>query len=291
MRKVLYAFDLNEFFATNDSGKFVHEEDVKKFLHALTTQEKYPFSTPELRQELSHTMWYLNRVNSAKALEKLLREDEVFREYKVVLAAGDGRGDDDEQTAKAFDKVKDAIANYDKTITLTVGQLKRFAEAVNYLTKNGISTLDDLEIRIKIIGVRKEAVNGNLKAMSARKKELEDLLHLADLYRETKPVYDKWKGIKWKGKREDFEREHERELSTFHMTRRKLDKHRFPAGKIPVQTWRQELAEIQRKYPAEYEQYTPLRGDLSKLLQVKNCVDTVLRQQEQTQQKHREAKR
>ena len=118
-----YAFDLNEFFSTNESGKFAHEEDVRKFLYALTTQEKYPFSTPELRQELSHTMWYLNRVASAKALEKLLREDEVFRDYKIVLAVGDGQGDEDEQTVKAFDKVKDAIADYDKTITLTVGQL------------------------------------------------------------------------------------------------------------------------------------------------------------------------
>ena len=119
-----YAFDLNEFFATDERGKFVHEEEIRKFLHALTTQEKYPFSTPELRRELSHTMWYLNRVASAKALEKLLREDEVFREYKVILAAGDGRtGDEDEQAAKAFDQVKAAIAQYDKTITLTVGQL------------------------------------------------------------------------------------------------------------------------------------------------------------------------
>lgn len=119
-----YAFDLNEFFATDERGKFVHEDEIKKFLHALTTQEKYPFSTPELRQELAHTMWYLNRVASAKALEKLLREDEVFGEYKVVLAAGDGRSDDDDtQAAKAFDQVKSAIANYDKTITLTVGQL------------------------------------------------------------------------------------------------------------------------------------------------------------------------
>ncbi|NCE63521.1 restriction endonuclease [Pseudoflavonifractor sp. 524-17] len=119
-----YAFDLNEFFATDERGKFVHEDEIKRFLHALTTQEKYPFSTPELRRELSHTMWYLNRVASAKALEKLLREDEVFREYKVVLAAGDGRSDDDDaQAAKAFDQVKAAIANYDKTITLTVGQL------------------------------------------------------------------------------------------------------------------------------------------------------------------------
>ena len=119
-----YAFDLNEFFATDERGKFVHEEEIRKFLHALTTQEKYPFSTPELRRELSHTMWYLNRVASAKALEKLLREDEVFSKYKAVLAAGDGRiGDEDEQSAKAFDQVKAAIAQYDKTITLTVGQL------------------------------------------------------------------------------------------------------------------------------------------------------------------------
>ena len=119
-----YAFDLNEFFATDERGKFLHEDEIKKFLHALTTQEKYPFSTPELRRELSHTMWHLNRVASAKALEKLLREDAVFSEYKVVLAAGDERSnDDDTQAAKAFDQVKAAIANYDKTITLTVGQL------------------------------------------------------------------------------------------------------------------------------------------------------------------------
>ena len=119
-----YAFDLNEFFATGENGRFLHEKDVKKFLHALTTQEKYPFSTPELRDELKHTMWYLSRVASAKALAKLLKSDEVFKEYEVVIAAGDGREkDDDEAAGKAFDRVKKAIAENDKTITLTVGQL------------------------------------------------------------------------------------------------------------------------------------------------------------------------
>ena len=118
-----YAFDLNEFFMTNESGKFIHEEEIRKFLHALVTQEKYPFSTSELREELSHTLWLLNRVNSAKALAKLLKEDEVFREYHVVLAAGDGRVEDEEAVEAAFDKVKAAVAEYDKTITLSVGQL------------------------------------------------------------------------------------------------------------------------------------------------------------------------
>ena len=119
-----YAFDLNEFFITNDSGKFVHEDEIKKFLHALSTQEKYPYSTPELRKELAHTMWYLNRVASAKALAKLLHDDPVFKDYEVVIAAGDGKSDDDDEAASAaIDRVRKAIATHDKTITLTVGQL------------------------------------------------------------------------------------------------------------------------------------------------------------------------
>lgn len=119
-----YAFDLNEFFATDEGGRFLHEEEVKKFLSALSSQEKYPFSTPELRAELAHTMWYLNRVASAQALKGLLENDPVFGAYHVVLAAGSGAGDDDEEEAKrSYDRVKAAIERYDKTITLTVGQL------------------------------------------------------------------------------------------------------------------------------------------------------------------------
>ena len=108
---------------------------------------------------------------------------------------------------------------------------------------------------------------------------------------ETKPIYDEWKGIKWKGKREKFEAEHERDLKTFHMARRKLEKHFSSAGKIPVQAWRQELASLQQKYQAAYERYKPMRDDLMKLLRVKNCVDTILRQQEQAQVKRREEER
>lgn len=118
-----YAFDLNEFFAANASGRFVHEEEIRRFLYALSTQEKYPFSTPELRAELSHTLWILNRVASAKALVKLLKTDPVFAEYEIILAAGDGQLDDEEANDKAFDRVTEAIAAHDKTITLSVGQL------------------------------------------------------------------------------------------------------------------------------------------------------------------------
>ena len=127
------AFDLNEFFRTQ-GGKFVYDKAVDHFLDLLTTGEKYPFSTLELREELAHTFWLLNRVDSAKALAKKLNNHErfpVFKDYKIILAAGDGRLDDDQLdedqldkvNEKAFDKVQRATKEYDKTITLSVGQL------------------------------------------------------------------------------------------------------------------------------------------------------------------------
>ena len=117
-----FAFDLNEFFAV-EKGRFKYDDAVDKFLDALTKQEKFPFSTEELRDELKHTFWLLNRVDSAKALAEKLKAHPVFGDYEIVLAAGDGKLTEDEETKKSFDKVVDAIKNNEKTITLSVGQL------------------------------------------------------------------------------------------------------------------------------------------------------------------------
>lgn len=120
-----YTFDLNEFFATNASGKFVYEQAVRNWLETLSTNEKYPFSTKELRNELKHTLWLLDRVASAKALKALLEEHPIYENYKIVLAAGDGRmsEEDDKSKLKSLDAVREAIQENDKTITLSVGQL------------------------------------------------------------------------------------------------------------------------------------------------------------------------
>lgn len=118
-----YAFDLNLFFSVKPDGGFVYAESVDRFLEALTTQDKFPFSTPELRAELKNTFWLLNRVDSAKALAKKLKEHPIFSGYEIVLAAGDGRLSEEEESKKAYDKVRDAIDHHEKTITLSVGQL------------------------------------------------------------------------------------------------------------------------------------------------------------------------
>lgn len=124
-----YAFDLNEFFLVDpNTGEFFHKKDVAKFLDNLANVDKYPFS-PAYRDVLNHTLWYLNRVNSARALKDMLEAHPVFSEYEIVLIAGDGRTDDDEEKDRferdALRRVQKAIATHDKTISITVGQLTR----------------------------------------------------------------------------------------------------------------------------------------------------------------------
>lgn len=130
-KNVDYAFDLNEFFRVKENGRFEYEESVVRFLDNLSTG-KFPFSKNQYRNELNHTFWLLPRVNAVKALEKLLNAHPTFKDYKVILAAGDGvslhdgveaEALDFKENTKSLDKVKSAIEKYDKTITLSVGQL------------------------------------------------------------------------------------------------------------------------------------------------------------------------
>lgn len=124
-----YAFDLNEFFRV-ENGRFAHDEAVDKWLDALTRQPRYPFSTPALRQELRHSFWLLNRVDSAKKLALKLSDTKrhpEFADFEIVVAAGDGKYADDEAVEwndDSLDRVKQAIAKHPQgTITLSVGQL------------------------------------------------------------------------------------------------------------------------------------------------------------------------
>ena len=131
-----YAFDLNEFFSTKEDGTFVHDADVSRFLDNLCSG-KFPFAEQEHRTELAHSFWLLDRVSSVKALEKKLKAHPFFKNYEIVLAAGDGISlpddeniEDEESSAYntkniglSFNRVREAIATHEKTITLSVGQL------------------------------------------------------------------------------------------------------------------------------------------------------------------------
>ena len=124
-----YAFDLNDFFSI-ENGRFIYEDEINKFLDNLSGLNKkfnlnnkpYPFANENIRNELKHTFWLLpNRVEICRLMKDLLKKHKVFKDYEVILCAG--TGDDEHEGKKALDKVKKAIEKYDKTITLSCGQL------------------------------------------------------------------------------------------------------------------------------------------------------------------------
>lgn len=109
-------------------GRFIHEEEVVKFLDLLCTKDNennFPFSTDEYRRIFRHTLWVVPPLISiAKALETLLNEHPIFRRFNIKNVAGNV--DTDEQKETALDAVKNAIGDMPErtsTITISCGRL------------------------------------------------------------------------------------------------------------------------------------------------------------------------
>ena len=121
------AFNFAVFFRTDETGSFVHEQNVNDFLNLLTKQDKeslYPFSCPEYINLFHHTLWMVPGVKEALALQYLLEKHPVFCNFNVVNVAGDG--DPEDPTGEALEAVRKAIKNAGEdgyTITLSCGKL------------------------------------------------------------------------------------------------------------------------------------------------------------------------
>ena len=134
-------FDLNLFFSASGDGvdaKFKYEDEVQKWLDLIrgsfseTTIDNLklgakkpplPFSHAPLLNVLSHTFWFLPSVASCYAMRNLLKQkqNKFYRDYKVVVAAGNVAG----IGVAALAPVQQAMENplHSKTITLSCGKL------------------------------------------------------------------------------------------------------------------------------------------------------------------------
>ena len=155
-----------------------------------------------------------------------------------------------------------------------VGNLKRLTSAIAYLNENGLHTLDDLESRLASLHAALNKAKAALDANKKRSKELRELFRYAEQYERFKPLHDQLSAIKWKSKREQFKAEYEIELRQFYLARRKL-----PDG-IHAAEWQRELDALKRENDAAYAEYKTLRVELTKLLDVKFCVDRALNARE-----------
>ena len=155
-----------------------------------------------------------------------------------------------------------------------VGNLKRLTSAIAYLNENDLHTLAGLESRLDLLHSSLDEAKAALDASKQRSKELRELLRCAEQYERFKPLHDQLSAIKWKSKREQFKAEYESELRQFYLARRKL------SDGIHTAEWQHELDALARENNAAYAKYKTLRAELTKLLDVKYCVDRALSERE-----------
>jgi len=134
-------FDLNVFFSAegkDENAKFKYENEVQKWLDLIrgafqaTTIDNLklgakkppmPFSDVRLLNVLSHTFWFLPSVASCYAMRKLLgkKQNKFYRDYQVVVAAGNAAGIGVDALPPVQDAMDDPLQT--KTITLSCGKL------------------------------------------------------------------------------------------------------------------------------------------------------------------------
>ena len=124
-------FDLNAFFTasnTPDGPRFDRQQEVQHWLDWMHQEPApgeplpcAPYAQPELRNALSHSVWFLHSVAACRAMKALLDNDPFYSQYHVILAAGPSVG----LGVKALRSVQRPIGDgtTTRTITLTCGKL------------------------------------------------------------------------------------------------------------------------------------------------------------------------
>ena len=103
-----------------------------------------------------------------------------------------------------------------------VSNLKEMNETFNYLRKNGIYTLEDLESHVNEHSAATESLKKTLDEQTARMKAIKRLYDSSAAFQNLKPVYDGLQKIKFEKPRAKYKAEHEAELIQFYAARRKL---------------------------------------------------------------------
>ncbi|MBQ7932416.1 MAG: MobA/MobL family protein [Clostridia bacterium] len=141
-----------------------------------------------------------------------------------------------------------------------LGYLKNMTDSINFLREYDLNTLADLEARRSEHQTKLDAKTAVCRNLESRMKEVENLLRQAKNYADTKPIYDKWYSMKFKGKKDKFKAEHNDEFRKYYAAERKLKEH-FMDGKLPVRKWENELAALKDEFAGESREMKKLERD------------------------------
>ncbi|MBQ8946467.1 MAG: MobA/MobL family protein [Lachnospiraceae bacterium] len=100
--------------------------------------------------------------------------------------------------------------------------MKQINKACNYLMENNITTPEKLEV---LLAKKEKSLAGkdkDIEDLKQKAADYRDLIMALDNYGKYKPIFDQSQKIHFKGKREQFQKEHRKELNQYHKAKRRL---------------------------------------------------------------------
>ena len=155
----------------------------------------------------------------------------------------------------------------------TIENLKRAAATMNFLTKHGIGSYEELAERCDVVAAASIRTSESLRDTEQWIADLALLGKQIDIYRKLKPVYDRYKASKDK---EKFLRGFESEIILFKATAKEIKKagltklpsaEKLKAELDGLSVRKTALQEKLRKMQREEEKYDTLRQNVDTLLE------------------------
>jgi len=153
-----------------------------------------------------------------------------------------------------------------------LNNLKEAAKTLNYLTEHQIDSYEDLQFRFSQLKQKEESALTSIKESERRITELTLQIKHAEIYRQTKPVYEKYQHARDK---EKFFRGHEREIILFETAHREIQ--RTNVHLLPSTAQMQlDLKRLQKEKEAFYAAYQDAKAKRRKIETILQNVDLIL---------------
>ena len=185
-----------------------------------------------------------------------------------------------EAVIKYFDEKSASVWSLHRKL----GYLRNMTDSFNFLREYDLNTLADLETRREEHQEKLDAEADVCRKLESRIKEIENLLRQTKNYTDIKPIYDKWYGMKFKGKKDKFKAEHEDEFRKYYAAQRKLKEHFTDNGKLPVRKWEKELAALKEDFSGESREMEKLEKDAKNFRQIALMYMSVTAESDREQQ-------
>lgn len=154
--------------------------------------------------------------------------------------------------------------------------MKQMNKACNYLMENNITTPEELET---LLATKEKSLAGKDKDIEDLKKKAADyreLITALENYEKYKPVFDQSQKIHFKGKKEQFQKEHRKELNQNHKAKRKLEPYLVEGSMDAARAvWEEKIEAIEADITQKSEDadLTTLKDELEILKYIKDSID------------------